>query len=59
VTVDFEMGQKAADLRRELRDLVKTHVPDDFLGAFTDNPADLETAQAFCRLLAERGLLCL
>jgi alkylation response protein AidB-like acyl-CoA dehydrogenase len=57
--MDFEMGQKAAELRRELRELVKTHVPEDFLGAFTDNPADLETAQAFCRLLAERGLLCL
>jgi alkylation response protein AidB-like acyl-CoA dehydrogenase len=57
--VDFEMGQKAAELRRELRELVKTHVPEDFLGAFTDNPADLETAQAFCRLLADRGLLCL
>jgi alkylation response protein AidB-like acyl-CoA dehydrogenase len=57
--MDFEMGQKATELRRELRELVKAHVPDDFLGAFTDNPADLETAQAFCRLLAERGLLCL
>jgi alkylation response protein AidB-like acyl-CoA dehydrogenase len=34
-------------------------VPDDFLGAFTDDPADLETAQRFCRILAERGLLCL
>ena len=28
-------------------------------GAFTDDPADLEVAQRFCRLLAERGLLCL
>ena len=35
------------------------HVPPDFLGAFTDDPADLEIAQRFCRLLAERGLLCL
>jgi alkylation response protein AidB-like acyl-CoA dehydrogenase len=57
--MDFEMGQKAAELRQELRALVKAHVPEDFLGAFTDDPADLETAQAFCRLLAERGLLCL
>jgi alkylation response protein AidB-like acyl-CoA dehydrogenase len=57
--VDFEMGQQAADLRRELRDLVKAHVPEDYLGAFTDNPADLETAQQFCRTLAERNLLCL
>ena len=34
-------------------------MPADFLGAFTDDPADLEIAQAFCRLLAERGLLCM
>ncbi len=59
MNVDFEMGQKAADLRRELRDLVKDNVPEHFLGAFTDDPADLETAQRFCRTLAERNLLCL
>ena len=58
-TVDFEMGQKAAELRGELRELVKDHVPEHFLGAFTDNPADLETAQQFCRTLAERNLLCM
>ena len=57
--VDFEMGQKAADLRRELRELVNANVPEHFLGAFTDDPADLETAQRFCRTLAERNLLCL
>jgi alkylation response protein AidB-like acyl-CoA dehydrogenase len=57
--VDFEMGPKASGLRRELRDLVKDHVPEGFLGAFTDNPADLETAQQFCRTLADRNLLCL
>jgi alkylation response protein AidB-like acyl-CoA dehydrogenase len=53
------MGRDAADLRRDLRDLVKAHVPEDFLGAFTDDPADLEVAQKFCRLLAERGMLCM
>ena len=47
--VDFEMGRDAAQLRGDLRELVNTHVPEDFLGAFTDNPADLETAQQFCR----------
>jgi alkylation response protein AidB-like acyl-CoA dehydrogenase len=57
--VDFDMGEKATQLRGELRELVKTHVPGDFLGAFTDDPADLEVAQRFCRLLAGRGLLCL
>jgi alkylation response protein AidB-like acyl-CoA dehydrogenase len=57
--VDFEMGQNAQRLRAELRELVNDHVPHDFLGAFTDDPADLEVAQRFCRLLAERGLLCM
>jgi alkylation response protein AidB-like acyl-CoA dehydrogenase len=57
--VDFEMSQEATALRQDLRDLVKKHVPEDFLGAFTNSPDDLEVAQAFCRLLAKRGLLCM
>lgn len=57
--MDFDMGKRASDLRRELRHLVDDHVPEHFLGAFTDDPADLATAQAFCRILAERNLLCL
>ncbi|HEX4587177.1 MAG TPA: acyl-CoA dehydrogenase family protein [Mycobacterium sp.] len=57
--MDFEMGQNARQLRGELRELVNEQVPHDFLGAFTDDPADLEVAQRFCRLLADRGLLCM
>ncbi|ADT97858.1 acyl-CoA dehydrogenase family protein [Mycolicibacterium gilvum] len=57
--MDFDMGKGAADLRRELRALVGEHVPEHFLGAFTDDPADLDTAQRFCRMLAERNLLCM
>ena len=57
--MDFDMGDNATQLRRTLRGLIKTHVPDDFLGAFTDDPADLEVAQRFCRTLAEQGLLCM
>jgi len=53
------MAEGATALRAELRRLVNEHVPADFLGAFTDDPADLEVAQRFCRLLAQRGLLCL
>ena len=53
------MSREATALRHDLRDLVKAHVPEDFLGAFTADPDDLEVAQAFCRLLAERGLLCM
>jgi alkylation response protein AidB-like acyl-CoA dehydrogenase len=57
--VDFDLGEDVAALRSELRGLVGEHIPADYLGAFTDDPADLEVAQRFCRLLAERGLLCL
>ncbi|BBY75521.1 acyl-CoA dehydrogenase [Mycolicibacterium parafortuitum] len=57
--MDFDMGKRAGDLRRELRALVDEHVPEHFLGAFTDDPADLETAQQFCRTLAEHNLLCM
>jgi alkylation response protein AidB-like acyl-CoA dehydrogenase len=57
--VDFDMGDNATQLRRTLRGLIKTHVPGDFLGAFTDDPADLDVAQKFCRTLAEQGLLCM
>ncbi len=59
MTMDFEMAADATTLRRQLRDLVKQYVPEDFLGAFTDDPADLAVAQRFCRILAERELLCL
>ncbi len=59
MTLDFTMGASATALRAQLRDLVATHVPDGFLGAFTDDPADLEVAQRFCRTLAEQELLCL
>jgi alkylation response protein AidB-like acyl-CoA dehydrogenase len=57
--VDFDMGEDVAALRRELRELVGEHIPADYLGAFTDDPADLDVAQRFCRLLADRGLLCM
>jgi alkylation response protein AidB-like acyl-CoA dehydrogenase len=57
--VDFDLGPGVAALRSELRELIKEHTPSDFLGAFTDDPADFEVAQAFCRILSERGLLCM
>ena len=59
MSMDFDMGPAAAELRAQLRTLVKEHVPEGFMGAFTDDPADLEAAQRFCRTLAEEGLLCL
>ena len=53
------MGEQADQLRQELRALVNSHIPQGFLGAFTDDPHDLQVTQRFCRTLAERGLLCL
>ncbi len=59
MTLDFDMGPEVAALRTQLRDLIGQEMPPNFLGAFTDDPADLSAAQRFCRVLAERGLLCL
>ena len=56
--MDFDMGEEVATLRTELRRLVRDHVPADYLGAFTDEPADLEVAQSFCRTLAADDQLC-
>jgi alkylation response protein AidB-like acyl-CoA dehydrogenase len=57
--MDFRMGEGATALRAQLRSIVDEQIPADFLGAFTEDPADLEVAQRFCLLLAEQGLLCL
>jgi alkylation response protein AidB-like acyl-CoA dehydrogenase len=59
MSLNFDMGPEAAALRAELRSLVKEQVPEGFMGAFTDDPADLDAAQRFCRTLAEQGTLCL
>jgi alkylation response protein AidB-like acyl-CoA dehydrogenase len=58
LVLDYDQGPQVADLRAQLRRLIADHVPADYLGAFTDDPADLEVAQSFCRLLASEGLLC-
>jgi len=57
--MDFDFGDSATRLRTRLRTLIAEELPDGFLGAFTDDPADLATTQRFCRLLAEDGLLTL
>jgi alkylation response protein AidB-like acyl-CoA dehydrogenase len=56
--VNYDLGDDVAGVRRELRQLVAEHITPEFLGAFTNDPRDLETTQAFCRMLADRGLLC-
>ncbi len=56
--MNFDLGEDVAAVRARLRELIAEHLPADFLGAFTDDPADLELTNSFCRLLAEEGLLC-
>jgi alkylation response protein AidB-like acyl-CoA dehydrogenase len=55
--MDYGFGEKADRLRGTLRRLIADEVPQGFLGAFTDDPADLELTHRFVRLLAERNLL--
>ncbi|HMG40503.1 MAG TPA: acyl-CoA dehydrogenase family protein [Acidimicrobiales bacterium] len=57
--MDYVLGERAEALRHRLRELIDEHVPDDFLGAFTDDPEDLAVAQRFCKLLAAEGLLAM
>src|SRR5438270_3697427 len=57
--MDYEFGPDADALRRRLRELIASEIPEDFLGAFTDDPHDLEIAQRFCKRLASEQLLTL
>ena len=55
--MDYDFGERASELRARLREMVATEIPAGYLGAFTDDPEDLEIAQRFCRRLAEESLL--
>jgi alkylation response protein AidB-like acyl-CoA dehydrogenase len=57
--MDYDLVGETAALRANLRQLIRENVPADYLGAFTHDPADLDIAQAFCRSLADEGLLCM
>ena len=57
--MDYDFGEAAHELRGRLRTLIEESFPDDFLGAFTNDPADLALTQAFCKTLAAEGLLAL
>lgn len=57
--MDYELGSDAGELRQRLRDLIDANLPAGFLGAFSEDPQDLATTQAFCKLLASEGLLAL
>ncbi|MEX2100098.1 MAG: acyl-CoA dehydrogenase family protein, partial [Acidimicrobiia bacterium] len=55
--MDWDLGPEAEALRARLRALIAQHIPPGWLGAFTDDPRDLDVAQRFCKLLATDGLL--
>lgn len=55
--MDFDLGEDAEALRVRLRALIADHMPEGFLGAFTFDPKDLGVTQAFCKTLADQGLL--
>ena len=55
--MDFRESLDTGALRGELRKLMAELLPDDFLGAFTDDPNDFETTQRFCRELGTRQLI--
>lgn len=57
--MEFTESSETASLRSELRKLMRDRLPEDFLGAFTDDPADLKLTQAFCKELGARGLISL
>ena len=57
--MDFSLGARAEALRAQLRRLIAEHLPDGFLGAFTDDPADFAVTQRFAKLLADQRLLTL
>jgi alkylation response protein AidB-like acyl-CoA dehydrogenase len=59
MTMDYDLGTDAVELRERLRDLISTHIPEGFLGACTNDPKDLATTESFCKMLASDGLLAL
>src|SRR5277367_1398110 len=59
MTMDYDLGTDAVELRKRLRDLISTHIPEGFLGACTNDPKDLATTESFCKMLASDGLLAL
>ena len=57
--MDYDLGPDAEALRTRLRALIAEHIPEDFLGACTDDPEDLALTERFCKTLAADNLLAL
>jgi alkylation response protein AidB-like acyl-CoA dehydrogenase len=58
-SLDYDFAPEAQRLRARLRELIREHLPTDFHGAFTHDPADFEMTKRFCKLLAAEELLTL
>lgn len=57
--MDFDLGPEARELRRRIRRIIEDQLPRGFIGAFTDDPEDLEVTKRFCKTLAADRLLAL
>lgn len=55
--LDYAESPEVTDLRDRLRRIIAREIPPGFLGAFTDDPADLATAERFCKELGSERLL--
>jgi alkylation response protein AidB-like acyl-CoA dehydrogenase len=53
----YEDPEQSSELRARLRGLIAEHIPEGWLGPFTNDPADLEISNRFCEVLAGEGLL--
>jgi alkylation response protein AidB-like acyl-CoA dehydrogenase len=55
--LDYKDDAEVVALRRTLHDLIATHIPRTYLGAFTRDPADLAVAENFSKVLGDERLL--
>lgn len=57
--IPYAHMEAATGLRSRLRGLMGEHLPEHFHGAFTDDPADFEVSQQFCKTLGSERLLAM
>jgi len=57
--LNFRESPEAESLRDQLRTMMSDLLPQDFVGGFTDDPADMEVTRTFCREMGSRRLISL
>lgn len=57
--LDYAEEAGVTSLRAKLRTLMDSELPPGFLGAFTDDPRDMEISESFCRALGRQRLLAM